>query len=182
MKIAGYGLAANPPHRGHKMIIEHLADRYDLVLMIPSAAHAFGKDLPPMAIRLPLCAALLSEVAADNVELSTLEEDLAGNGPVYSYDVLCAIKKRYPDAQIDLVIGPDNAAPEVWSRFYRADDIKREFGVYVAPDMGADKRSTRLRAMLREGASIEEIATVTTAAVAQLLINMDCYRSNASVS
>lgn len=175
--IAYFGFAANPPHRGHKEVIEWLSRRYNLVIIGPSAAHAFNKRLPPMSVRLPLCEALLKEVNKSNVDLATIEEALMGSGPVYSYDVLCALKAFYPGDEIHLAVGPDNAEPAIWSKFHRADDIEKHFGRVVAPDMGNNKRSTQIRAMLAAGASYEDLATVATPSVAKLIMDMPIYRN-----
>ena len=171
MNIALFGYAGNPPHLGHLEVIEWLAARYDKVLVSPSASHAFGKKLPDINIRVILSVALLSCTDAPNVELIEIEEEMAQHtdGPIYSYDVLCELRKQYPNDTIHLAVGPDNAVPEIWQRFHRADDIMRDFGRVIAPDMGAHKRSTQIRAMLERGASYEELCEVTTPDVAKLI-------------
>lgn len=175
MRIAYFGFAANPPHRGHLEVIEWLAERYDKVLVGPSVAHAFGKNMQPLAERKVMVTALLSQVQSRNVELVEVEEMLAKDGPVYSYDVLVALQVMYPEDQLFLAVGPDNGDPAVWNRFHKADQILSEFGRVVAPNMGDHKRSTEIRFMLVRGASLEELAEVATPAVAALLVG-ECAR------
>ena len=170
MKIAYFGFAANPPHRGHLEVIEWLAERFDLVLVGPSVAHAFGKNMQPLEGRKVMVAALLSQAQADNIRQVSIEEMLAADGPVYSYDVLCALKDLFKTDELFLAVGPDNAEPEVWAKFHKADQIISEFGRVVAPNMGDHKRSTEIRAMLQNGASEEELVEVATPAVAALLV------------
>ena len=172
MNIAYFGFAANPPQLGHREVIEWLAERFDLVLVCPSVAHAFGKNLPELDIRDKMCAAMLSHVTAPNVKQVDIERQLYNGGPVYSYDVLVALQKQYPSADLYLAIGPDNAVPETWSRFYRADDIVAEFNRVIAPDMGIHKRSTQVRKMLQEGTTRDELIKVIPAAVADLIVSM----------
>ncbi len=43
-KIAIFGSAFNPPSLGHKSVIESLS-HFDLVLLEPSIAHAWGKNM-----------------------------------------------------------------------------------------------------------------------------------------
>lgn len=170
MRIAYFGFAANPPHRGHLEVIEWLAERFDKVLVGPSVAHAFGKNMQPLEVRKVMVTALLSQVQANNVEIVSIEEMLAADGPVYSYDVLYAMQDLFKGHQLFLAVGPDNADPAVWSKFYKADQILSEFGRVVAPNMGDHKRSTEIRFMLLRGASYEELAEVATPAVAALLV------------
>jgi nicotinate-nucleotide adenylyltransferase len=170
MKIAYFGFAANPPHLGHLKVIEWLSTRYDLVLVGPSAAHAFGKNLPPMVDRLPLVHALLAGSVATNVTVTDIEMSLVGTGSVYSHTVLCALRTKYPEATLHLAIGPDNAEPSVWQKFYRADEIVRDFGLVVAPDMGPDRRSTYIRKLMASGATLDALTPLTGLAVATLLM------------
>lgn len=172
MKIAYFGFAANPPHYGHLEIVEWLAERYDLVLVGPAAAHAFGKILPPLATRMQLCEAWLSYAHMDNIQLTDIEGQLVGDSMVFSYTVLAELRKQYPDATIHLAVGPDNAVPETWTRFYRADDIMREFGRVIAPNMGDDKRSTRIRELLASNAPYEELIELVPRPVIDLLLTM----------
>lgn len=43
-RIAIIGSAFNPPHLGHKDIIEPSYKDYDEILLIPSYRHVFGKN------------------------------------------------------------------------------------------------------------------------------------------
>lgn len=177
MKITYFGYAANPPTLSHAAVIKYLADIYDLVIVGPSAAHAFGKNLPEMKVRMPLSQAMLESVAADNVLLTNIEESLVENAgsdedakPVYSYTVLCALRSMYPNATIHLAVGPDNAVPTTWQRFYKYAEIDKHFGKVVVPDMGTT-RSTLVRNMLKNGATIEDLTPHVGLKVAGMLVN-----------
>ena len=177
MEIAYFGYAGNPSHGGHLQVMEWLAKRYDHVIVGLSAAHAFGKQMAPMKFRVELAKALLSQSPAMNIEISDIEDRLLGDGPVYSYTVLRELRKIHPDCAIHLAVGPDNADPKNWNRFHNSEKILSEFGRVVAPDMGSQKRSTNIRAMLAMGASCDELTPFTTRPVARLLTdNPSIYR------
>jgi nicotinate-nucleotide adenylyltransferase len=172
MNIAIFGYAGNPPHLGHREVIEWLAARFDKVLISLSVSHAFGKQMAPLSARSLMSTALVNSTTATNIELTNIEELLYTGGPVYSYDVLAALQKQYPTSELHLAIGPDNAAPETWGRFYRADDIVREFHRVVAPDMGNHKRSTQVRELLESGATYEQLIELVPRQVADLIVTM----------
>lgn len=170
MEIVYFGYAGDPSHGGHLDAIKWLARRYGRVLAGLSTSHAFNKQMAAMPYRIEFAEALLSQFPAPNVELSTIENSLQGAGPVYSYTVLTELRKLYPQCSIHLAIGPDNAEPSTWDRFYNADKIMQEFGRVVVPDMGSHKRSTHIRAMLSRGTTFDELAPITTPAVAEILM------------
>ncbi|MDF4536048.1 nicotinate-nicotinamide nucleotide adenylyltransferase, partial [Vibrio parahaemolyticus] len=49
-KIAVFGSAFNPPTLGHKSIIDSLG-HFDLILLVPSIAHAWGKTMLDYELR-----------------------------------------------------------------------------------------------------------------------------------
>lgn len=175
MRLAYFGYAGDPSHAGHLQVIDWLADRYDKVLVGLSASHAFGKKMAPLGFRESLTRALLAQSKGTNTEIVTVEADLAATGTVYSYDVLVELRKQHPGAKIHLAIGPDNAMPETWARFRNSVMIDEEFGKIVAPDMGSNMRSTRIRKMLKEGTSFDALALVATPNVAKLLMSHSGY-------
>lgn len=177
MKITYFGFAANPPTLSHAKVIKILSEKYDEVFVGPAAAHAFGKDMRPMDERMRLAEAMLHTVNAPNVTLTNIEESLAepsedghGTKPVYSFTVLQALRSMYPDAEIHLAIGPDNAEPATWERFYRHADIDKYFGKVVVPDMGVT-RSTIVRNLLKAGTTVAELIPHVGEEVAHMLIN-----------
>lgn len=148
--LAVYGAAFNPPHLGHQDVVRQLLDAFDTVLVIPAAAHAFGKQMAPFDDRLAMTQLLFQEMAP-RVQVSAIEQELLReNQPVYTYDLLSEVRLRTGVAPI-FVIGPDNADPAVWAKFYRAEDIAREFGCVVAEER-LPIRSTQIRKQVEAGA------------------------------
>lgn len=147
--LAYFGFAANPPHLGHLDAIAWLSDNVDLVIVSPSAAHAFGKKMQSYENRMRWARELLTTCQLANVVLSNIEEQLASahteQKPVYSYDVLTELKAQYPDYSIKLAVGPDNSDLAVWSKFYKYMEIDAEFGRIVIPEMTGVVRSTYIR-------------------------------------
>lgn len=165
-----FGSAFNPPHVGHMQCLQYLIGQPGVakVLAGPSKAHAFGKDMAPFDTRVALTQRMVNLHAVD-AEVSTIEADIERPGlPVYTYDVLMALQKRYPTYTIAFGMGPDNA--EGFSRFYRADDIKSRFPLLVVPNM-APTRSTVLRAAARSG-NRAELAQYTDPTLVDILIQL----------
>ncbi len=151
-KIAVFGSAFNPPHRGHMDVIDQLKPKFDKILLVPSAAHAFGKTPLDIECRTKMLELILSDYFANDskVELSLIEFDMLDNAnedkPVYSYDLLQHLNSLNL-ADYHLVIGPDNAVPETWQKFYKHKEIESEFGLTIV-DERRKIRSTEIRELL----------------------------------
>ena len=143
-KIGILGSAFNPPHLGHKDIIEQIHQDYDEILLVPSYRHAFGKNMVPYNDRLYMTSMLGQTFHAEKhkrfkhhakIATSPIERELGqgSNTPVYTYDVLTELEKRYKIAGIksDLtfIVDPDNATHETWSKFYKGDEILRRWNL-----------------------------------------------------
>lgn len=120
-----------------------------LVLAGPSKAHAFAKNMADFETRCRMTQALLEyNNMPANVQVSRIEGELAqGDKPVYTYDVLDALRARYPSHKIVFGLGPDNV--EQFHRFYRYQDILNEFELAECPTQGV-VRSTDIRNAAKE--------------------------------
>ena len=147
-----YGGSFDPIHCGHLSMLERaMALGYE-VIVLPAYHHAFGKQSAPFAHRVRMCELALQTCQLQaHARLCTLEQTLAQgrDTPVYTYDVLCALRDELQAAPC-LLVGPDIAAE--WQRWYRHADIDREFGRLCLPVIRAI-RSTEIRQHLRAGAS-----------------------------
>ncbi len=151
-KIAVFGSAFNPPHRGHEDVMQQIQGFADLTLVVPSYCHAFGKNMMPYDLRVKMVEAMVEGATfCKPVIVSRIEADLAkqkkDKTPIYTYDVLNAIEQAYPHTQIYFIIGPDNADPKVWKHFHKAEDITERWNTWVAEERLAI-RSTPIRAKL----------------------------------
>ncbi len=107
-KIAIFGSAFNPPSLGHKSVIESLS-HFDCVLLEPSVAHAWGKEMLDYPTRCKLVDAFIQDMGLANVRRSDTEQALYQPGQsVTTYALLNKTQEIYPAADITFVIGPDN--------------------------------------------------------------------------
>jgi nicotinate-nucleotide adenylyltransferase len=168
-KIAVFGSAFNPPSLGHKSVIESLT-HFDLVLLVPSIAHAWGKSMLDYLIRCQLVEAFIDDLTMTNVELCRLEEQIVQPGQsVTTYQLLEALQLRYPDDSLTFVVGPDNLLN--FAKFANYRDILNKYQVLACPEK-IKVRSTDIRQRLAENQSVEEL---TTLRVATLLQNQSLY-------
>ena len=131
-----FGGSFNPPHIGHRQVLEHLValKKFDEVWVVPSYAHPFEKGLIPFEHREKMCH-LLIEGLDSLVKVLPIEEELKKN-PSYTIDVVTELKQRFPNAQFHLAIGSDckNDLP----RWHRYEDLKRLVQCYFIPRFGIE--------------------------------------------
>lgn len=126
-----------------------------MVIVSPSAAHAFGKRMAPYATRLEWARMGLEEFCSDlkgRFELWEGEEALRQRlkaSAVYSIDALEELGALWPARSLALAVGPDNADPEVFKKFKDHDKILANHGLVVLPEQDA-KRSTQIRELMAE--------------------------------
>jgi nicotinate-nucleotide adenylyltransferase len=151
-QYAVYGGSFDPMHFGHLSMIERaMALGYE-VIVVPAYRHAFGKQSAPFTHRVWMCKLAIQACQLQTqTRLCTIEQTLAQGccTPVYTYDVLCALRNKLQVAPC-LLVGPDITSE--WQRWYRYTDIDREFGRLCLP-MTRAIRSTEIRHRLHAGAS-----------------------------
>ncbi|MCS0450919.1 nicotinate-nicotinamide nucleotide adenylyltransferase [Vibrio diabolicus] len=173
-KIAIFGSAFNPPSLGHKSVIESLS-HFDLVLLEPSIAHAWGKNMLDYPTRCKMVDAFIKDMGFSNVRRSDAEQALYQPGQsVTTYALLEKIQEIYPTADITFVIGPDNFFK--FAKFSRAEEIMERWTVMACPEK-VKVRSTDIRNALVTG---EDINAYTTPSVCELLLNKGLYKETLS--
>ena len=60
-KIAVFGGAFDPPHRGHAAVARHLTGLFDEVWVMPAYKHMYDKRMTPYEDRLEMCNLLFRE-------------------------------------------------------------------------------------------------------------------------
>ena len=107
MKIAIYGGAFNPVHKGHIEIVRQLNENYsfDKILVIPSkfSPHKSNDILVSDEHRLNMCRLAFS--GFDNCEISDIE--IRRNKISFTVDTLTELKMIYPFDDFYLVCGSD---------------------------------------------------------------------------
>lgn len=145
-----YGGSFDPIHMGHLSMVERaIALGYE-VIVVPAYRHAFGKRSAPFEHRARMCELALQASGCDvHARVCRIERTLAQgrNLPVYTYDVLCALRETLGAAP-SLLVGPDIVTE--WERWHQYEAIDREFGRLCLP-MTRDVRSTIIRQRLYDG-------------------------------
>ncbi|HGS4483739.1 TPA: nicotinate-nicotinamide nucleotide adenylyltransferase [Vibrio cholerae] len=170
-KIAVFGSAFNPPTLGHKSIIDSL-DHFDLILLVPSIAHAWGKAMLDYEQRNRLVDQFIQDIGSSKVQRSNVEEALyTPKNSVTTHAVLTRLQALYPEDELTFVIGPDNLLN--FAKFYKADEILRRWAVMACPER-LPIRSTAIRDALQNG---QPITDMTTSGVERLLHQQQLYTS-----
>lgn len=165
MNIAIFGSAFNPPSFGHKSVLERL-QHFDLVLLVPSIAHAWGKDMIAYTHRCKMVEAFIADIGLDNVQMSNIEESILQPSDkhqaqsVTTFAVMTALQEVYPHSQLTFVLGPDNFLN--FSKFYKADEITTKWSVLACPET-LPIRSTQIRQRLASHQAIDDLTTPSVA-------------------
>ncbi|ENM5759639.1 nicotinate-nicotinamide nucleotide adenylyltransferase [Vibrio mimicus] len=168
-KIAVFGSAFNPPTLGHKSIIDSL-DHFDLILLVPSISHAWGKTMLDYEQRNRLVDQFIQDIGSSKVQRSDVEEALyTPENSVTTYAVLTRLQALYPEDELTFVIGPDNLLN--FAKFYKADEILQRWTVMACPER-LPIRSTAIRDSLQNG---QPITGMTTSGVEQILYQYQLY-------
>ena len=163
-KIAIFGSAFNPPSLGHKSVIDSLT-HFDKIFLVPSIAHAWGKEMLDFDTRCQLVNAFISDLSLDQVELSLIEKRLFTPGDsVTTYAVLSELQKLHGDAELTFVIGPDNFFK--FSSFYKSDEITERWSVTACPEK-VKIRSTDIRNALISGSDVSKLSTKSVTKILQ---------------
>lgn len=155
-----YGLAGDPPHKGHLDAIKYLLSvPNSRVWVILSASHAFGKKTAPYEKRKEWLSLLLFDDVSglmseekSRVLVSDLEIDILkikkSKDPVYSADIQRYLSENYPDEVFYWGFGMDNANIESIKKF-KDYEMVLKWPILTIPEM-KEVRSTRVREALKE--------------------------------
>jgi len=170
-RIAVFGGSFNPPHVGHVLIASYVlaTEPIDVLFVVPTFRHPFGKALAPFEARLDMCRLALDHEG--RVEISSLEQELGGDS--YTVRTLEALREREPDASLALCVGADVLAERhLW---HRADEVDRLARRIVIGRQGYDNpaeasppmpaiSSTEIRRRLAAGQDVARLVPLTVAA------------------
>lgn len=174
MRIAIFGSAFNPPTLGHLDAIQYLLDSQDVdkVMLVPSYAHAFGKNMLDYTERLNLLEQFILDINHQKVELLAIEHTISDDvRPVYTFDLMDYLQTHhFSDDDLMFVVGPDNL--KNWHKFYRAQNILGRWQRLVVPER-INVRSTQVREYVANGRSIQQL---TTKRVADFISKNHSYR------
>ena len=148
MKIGIYGGSFNPIHFGHIGLVKWVAEHSDLdevwLMVSPQNPLKQGSsDLLDDQLRYQLARLALhgeEGIVASNYELHLPK-------PSYTWNTLERLRQDFPQHTFLLLIGGDNW--QHFHRWYRADDIVREYQIVVYPRRGSDIDRTTLPSSVR---------------------------------
>ena len=170
-----FGGSFNPIHNGHIILARQLKERagLDEVWLMVSPQNPLKQHAGLLADEARMEMARKAVEGEAGIVASDYEMQLPR--PSYTWNMLQALSRDYPDREFVLMIGGDNW--ELFDRWYRAEDIRRHYEIVVYTrtpgDPGfIDISSTEIRRRIREGLSIGELVP---AAVADIIKEKGYY-------
>ena len=175
-QIAIFGSAFNPPTIGHLSVIHHIW-HYDKILLAPSIAHAWGKEMLDFDLRCELVSRFISDINGSSdingnkVEGCFVERELFDNQQaVTTYMLLTYLQDQYPDAELTFVMGPDNLLN--FKKFSHAEEIVSHWKLLACPET-IKVRSSLVRQSISDR---EDYKHMVTSTVANFIETNHCYR------
>ena len=161
-RIGILGGSFNPPHLGHLLIATavYAVEDIDHLWVIPTASHAFGKDLAPFSDRMRMCHLAFRHLAG-GVAISDIEERLPK--PSYTVNLLRVLHALRPGIQPVWIAGSDVLAE--LPRWKESEEVQRLAQFVVVPRQGyegggrlgidlPELSSTDVRTTLRGGKDV----------------------------
>ena len=101
MKLGIYIGSFNPPHKGHINVVKYLLEKriVDKVLIVPTKEYWDKQNLAPLQDRINMLKFFETEDIIIDIENNEYE---------YTYQLMRALKEKYPDSELHLIIGADN--------------------------------------------------------------------------
>lgn len=129
MKIGIFGGTFNPPHKGHKRMVDRMAAELELdkVIVIPNKipTHKRCDDLADNHHRVAMCKLAFSEPL---YEISTMEMDRDTDS--YTIFTVNELMKKYPNDQLHLIIGSDMFL--IFHKWYKHRELLEKCKICVA--------------------------------------------------
>lgn len=171
MRIGVCGGTFDPFHRGHLAPVLAARDsmRWDRVIYVPAQQQPFKRDQPATSGYHRFAMAQLATRDHDGVWVTPME--LERGGISYTVDTLEELHLRYPEAELDWIIGDDNV-PDLarWKNPKRLFELARfvvltrsgaslpvaSDRIVYAGNETVPISSTEIRSRVRAGQSIDE--------------------------
>lgn len=182
-RIALFGGSLNPPHWGHRQVMEYLKGlaQFDEVWILPSFDHPFEKNLIPFSNRKAMCALTVKGLSGD-IKVCPIEREL-NKKPSYTIDIIRALKHKHPGHEFTVVLGSD--CKKDLPRWHALDELKKEASFFFIPRAGfenspfMDISSSRIRGLIKQG---KEYTKYLVPEVARYIEEHGLYRDDETPS
>ena len=105
MKLYFYGGSFDPPHLGHKQIINYFSKKSDKLLVVPTHTSPLKSIAPAKySDRVKMLELMLGKNISGNI--SIVDYELQSKTP-YTVDLVKLLKLRFPLSEINMIIGCD---------------------------------------------------------------------------
>ena len=124
MKIFFFGGTFDPPHIGHKMIVDKCYDKCDKFIIFPNlkSPHKIDFGVTEYIHRLKMLKILFKKY---RVEIDEFE--ILSKANSYTYDTIQYLKKKYNGASLTMLIGYDQLLN--LKQWYRYDEIIKDINI-----------------------------------------------------
>ncbi len=146
MEVALFGTSADPPTRGHQVLLEGLLERFPRVATWASD-NPMKRHGAPLALRSALLHALVNQIA--NPRLEHLQE----LSSPFAIDTLTRAQARWPGAELVFVVGSDLAGQI--PRWKQADQVLQRCRLAIAPRQHWPLPAQATTELTQRGARIE---------------------------
>ncbi len=154
MKIALFGGAFDPPHRGHQRVARSLVEQkiVDEVWFVPVKRHPFDKQLSADKHRVAMLKLIIEPIFQQKIETYELDHSQKS----YSFLTLKHFQKTFPHHSFRWVIGADNV--ENFSKWFKYKELLEEFPVYIYP-----RDRVKLTQLSRGMVWLDQVVPITVA-------------------
>ena len=104
MNLYFYGGSFDPPHLGHKEIINYFLDRCDQLLIIPSFQSPLKSYTPISYYHRKRMLEMMFDDMSSKLEIIDYEND---NKIKYSFETVQFLKDKYPHCLLNMILGVD---------------------------------------------------------------------------
>ena len=104
MKIAFFGGSFDPPHIGHKKIIENCISLFDKVLIVPNkeSVDFNKKNIASAEDRINMLNSMISSKIVEIIDF-----EIKSDKKNYTYRTIKYLEEKYPDEELFMIIGKD---------------------------------------------------------------------------
>lgn len=152
LKIGFYTGSFDPPHSGHRNVVEQMQKRYglDKVYVVPEKGSQYKPDIRPLEERKDM----LRFTFADNPQIQVLPDSLeAKTGKGEIWDVADVIQANHPDARVHAIMGTDTYD---WYATLGKDKQRQNVSLLINQRGGDTTERRKIRGITAEFADLND--------------------------